>query len=104
MEYVFNKVGAWQSIEDLEENVTLEQLHRMFLTQQRIEHQTKSFEAAINGVQLDPYEDPDYDDVTTFEELKQRVAAKQQEAMRAAGVTTSSHPELEAMGLTVEEY
>lgn len=100
MEYVFNTVGAWKSVEELECSITLEELHRLFLTQQRIEYSKKSFDAALKGVQLDPYDDPDYEDVTTFEQLQERVAAKQREAFGGG----SSHPELEALGLTVEEY
>lgn len=100
MEYVFNSVGSWKSIDELENNITLEELHRMFLTQQRIDYSKKTFDAALQGVQLDPYDDPDYAGATTFDELKERVAAKQREAFGGG----SSHPELEALGLAVEEY
>lgn len=100
MEYVFNSVGSWRSVDELEESITLEELHRLFLTQQRIEYNAKAFSAALKGVQLDPYDDPDYEDVTTFAELQERVAVKQREALGVG----SSHPELEAMGLMVEEY
>lgn len=100
MEYVFYSVGTWKSIDDLQDSITLEELHRLFLTQQRIEYSRKQFDAALQGVTLDPYDDPDYADATTFEELKERVAAKQREAFGGG----SSHPEFEAMGLAVEEY
>jgi hypothetical protein len=94
-------LGNWHSIDELEEHLTLEELHRLFLAQQREKYNDKMFNAALQGIKLDPYDDPDYEDVTTFEELKQRVAEKQREANHGA---TSSYPEFESMGFTVEEY
>ena len=73
----------------------------MFLAQQRKEYQAKAFAAALKGINLDPYDDPDYEDVTTFEELKQRVATAQS---KATGGAVSSYPEIEEMGFGVEEY
>lgn len=99
-EYVLS-LGNWRSIDELEDNVTLEGLHRLFLAQQRKEYNDKIFNAALQGIKLDPYDDPDYEDVTTFEELKARVAEKQHEATHGA---VSAYPEYESMGFIVEEY
>lgn len=94
-------MGSWKSIDELEENISLQELHRLYLTVQRTSYNDKMFRAALEGVKMEPYEDPDYADVTTFEELKQRVAAKQHEA---SGGMVSSYPEYEEMGFSVEEY
>lgn len=88
-------------MDELEEHISLQELHRLYLTVQRNSYNDKMFKAALEGIKMEPYEDPDYEDVTTFEELKQRVAAKQHEA---SGGRVSSYPEYEDMGFAVEEY
>jgi len=98
MEYVFT-LGNWKSIEELEDSVTLEELHRLFLAQQRREYRERAFAASLQGVELPAYDDPDYEDVTTFDELKQRVAARQAEAMGG-----KKFNEFEDFGISVEEY
>lgn len=64
---------------ELEDYVTLEELHRLFTTQQKKEHSQRQFAAALKGVEMEPFDDPDLEDVTTFEEITERAAKRRAE-------------------------
>lgn len=69
------QLGSWDSLEKLEESLTMTELHRLFMTQQEKEYESKRFAASLKGVDMDPWEDPDdkYEEkakALTFEEIK----------------------------------
>ena len=97
-EYVFAEMGQWKSIEDLEQSLTLMELHRLFLTSRRKQYETHSFAAALKGVELDAYEDPDYENEVTFEE----VTARAQQKIRQQLGLESGNSELEEIGFGME--
>lgn len=77
-EYVF-QLGSWKSIEELEDSVNLEELHRLVMAQRRKEHEERAFAAAMKGVELEPFNDPDYADVRTPEEIKEAAMKRRAE-------------------------
>ena len=91
-------MGQWKSIEDLEQSITLIELHRFFLTSRRKQYEAHSFAAALKGVQLDPYDDPDYENEVTFEE----VTARAQQKIRQQLGLESGNSELEEIGFGME--
>lgn len=93
--------GPWKSIEELEDNVTLQELHRLYLARHRAEYNDKIFLAALQGVEMPPYNDPDYEDVPSFEDIKKRAEQRKQELL---GGKTATQAELEELGIMVEEY
>ena len=66
--------GSWKSLDDLEENVTMNELERMLTAARDIEHQQRKFQAAMKGVNLDDNKSSK----STFEEIKERARAKAQ--------------------------
>lgn len=85
-EYVF-EIGSWSSLQELEDSITLHELHRLFLAQQRKEYREKRFLAALNGVEMPEYDDPDYKDVPTFSEVTERAKQRQMEFFGKAAST-----------------
>lgn len=94
-EYVF-QLGSWKSLNELEDNVTLDELHRLFTAQQKAEHAQRSFAAALKGVEMDPFRDPDLEDVPTFDEVAER-AAKRRAEFLGGKVDNSNSTGLESM-------
>jgi hypothetical protein len=97
-EYVFAEMGQWKSLQDLEESLNLNELHRLFLTSRRKQHEAQVFAAALKGIELDPYEDPDYENEVTFEEVTARAQRKVREQLGLE----SGNSELEEIGFGVE--
>ena len=78
-EYIFS-MGNWHSIEEMEEHLTIEELHRLFIAKQKADYETKQFTAALKGIQMDPYEDPyekteksDYDEVKRRADIRRKL-------------------------------
>ena len=59
-ERVFS-LGNWASLEELESNITMTELHRLLLAVERKDHEDKMFAASLKGIKLDPWRDPDED-------------------------------------------
>ena len=81
-------LGNWTSLDELEENLTMTELHRLFLAKQESDHNQRMFAASLKGVEMDPWVDP-YSEASqqvrsneTIEERHERV--KQQAAIRLA--------------------
>lgn len=73
-EYVFT-LGSWKSIDELEESVTVDELHRLFVTKQKVDHEARQFAASLKGIKMDPFVDPD-EKTSDFAEVKQRADIK----------------------------
>lgn len=70
-------LGMWKSIDEMEDNITLGELHRHFLTHQEKEYNERAFAASLKGVKLDPWVDPDEEPVeSSFEQIKRRAAIR----------------------------
>lgn len=71
------QLGIWKSVEELEDSVSIDELHRFYVMKQKEDYENKRFLAAIQGVKMDPYQDPDEGkEVSDFEALKRRADAK----------------------------
>ena len=66
--------GSWKSLDDLEENVTMNELERMLTAARKIEHETRKFQAAMQGVKLDDNNSAK----SRFEEIEERARARAQ--------------------------
>lgn len=97
-EYVFQN-GAWKSIDELEDSITLEELHRLYTAQRRKDHEVRSFTAALKGVKLDPFKDPDDGDIRTPDQIKEAAMARRAEFL---GIKDEENPDLE-FGYEIEE-
>lgn len=64
-------VGAWSSIQHMEESITLEELYAYMAAGQRAEHRRNKFAAALKGVNIDEHAQEDSD----FERTKRKAAA-----------------------------
>lgn len=84
--------GSWKSLDDLEENVTMNELERMLTAARDIEHQQRKFQAAMKGVNLDDNKSSK----STFEEIEERAKA------RAAG-KSPEELSLEEVGIAYAE-
>lgn len=73
-EYVFT-LGSWKSIDELEENVTVDELHRLFVTKQKIDHEARQFAAGLKGIKMDSFADPD-DKKSELSEVNRRADIK----------------------------
>lgn len=86
-------LGMWKSIDEMEDNITLGELHRHFLTHQENEYNDRAFTASLKGVKLDPWVDPDEEETSTkrssFEEIKERAALRA--AIANGDVSPDSH-------------
>ena len=82
-EYVF-QIGSWHSLDELEDSVTLEELHRLFVSQQRRDHQQRQFAAALKGIEIDPFDDPDNKEATSFEDVQDRAKKRREEFLGIA--------------------
>ncbi len=63
-------MGAWKSIKEMEDELTLEELYALAEAVHRAEHRRNKFMAALNGVDLDEGKKDD-----AFERVKQKAAA-----------------------------
>lgn len=70
------QLGIWNNVDALEDNLTLNELHRLFLASQEKEHNERMFAASLKGITLDPWKDPDEPEVKTFEQIKEEAARK----------------------------
>lgn len=94
-------LGTWKSIDELEDSITLQELHRLYLAAHRKEYNDKIFLAALQGVKMEPYDDPDYSENTKFEDVKRRAEERRAELF---GGKSSNDLEIEDMGFAIEEY
>jgi hypothetical protein len=84
------QLGSWSSLDELEESLTMTELHRLFMTQQEKDYESKRFAASLKGVSMDPWEDPSdkYEEQAkpaSFEEIKAR-------AMKRAAIENGELP------------
>lgn len=84
-------MGAWKSIKEMEEELTLEELYALAESIGRNEHRQHKFMAAIQGVDLDEGKQD-----TDFESIKQRAAAS------LAGKTEEQHV-FDIIGIAIED-
>ena len=57
-ERVFS-LGNWSSLDELENSLTMTELHRLLLAVERKDHEDKVFAASLKGIKLDPWVDPE---------------------------------------------
>lgn len=57
----------------------MEELHRHFITLRRQEHEQRTFMAAMKGVEMKPFEDPDMEDVVSAEQVKENAMRRRAE-------------------------
>lgn len=79
----------------------MEELHRLFMAQRRKDHEEKVFAAAMKGVELPPFNDPDYEDVKTPEEIKENAMRRRAEYLGLA--QDEENPDSE-FGYEMEEF
>ena len=65
-------LGIWKNIEELENNVTLEELNAIVNKSREQKHQQNKFLAAMKGIDLDQSENQE----ERFNEVQRRVEAK----------------------------
>lgn len=71
------QLGIWKSLEELEDSISIDELHRFYVVKQRQEYEHKRFLAAIQGVKMDEFQDPDEaKEKSDFESLKKRAEIK----------------------------
>lgn len=78
----------------MEEHLTIDELHRLFMTKQRIDHEEKRFTAALKGVEMPPFEDPD-DERTELADLNRRADIKRRLIMQ--GKNPNNYANIEEM-------
>lgn len=66
-------------MDELEDNLNMEELHRHFTTLRRQEHEQRMFAAAMKGVEMKPFDDPDMADVKSAEEVKENAMRRRAE-------------------------
>lgn len=64
-------LGIWKNFDDIEENLTMEELQQILKSQAEKEERQFKAMAAINGIDLDEDEE-----AVTFEEVERRAKAK----------------------------
>lgn len=69
-------LGIWKNIEDLEANITLDELRVILDAARERDHRNQKFLAAIQGIDLD--EGSQQEHQAKFEEIQQRVQARLQ--------------------------
>lgn len=93
-EYVFT-LGSWKSIEELEDHLTIDELHRLFVTKQKLDHEAKRFTAALKGVEMDAYVDPDDGEKTELDDINRRADIKRRLIMQ--GKNPDNYANIEEM-------
>ena len=78
----------------MEEHLTIDELHRLFVTKQRIDHEEKRFTAALKGVEIAPFEDPD-EQKTDLAEVNRRAEIKRKLIMQ--GKNPNNYANIEEM-------
>jgi hypothetical protein len=80
-------LGIWKNFEEMETNLTLAELESLLESKRDREYEEKKFMAALKGIDL---ESPGGKSDTTFEDVKNRAAAKikgvSQEALEFADI------------------
>lgn len=85
--------GAWKNFEDLEDNLTLEELQQIVESFRDLEHQRFKMQAALQGVDLDKERNAQ----TEFDKVKMRAEAK------ISGKTEEEY-EFGLVGIAVEDW
>lgn len=81
-EYVL-QLGIWKSIQELEDSVSIDELHRFYIVKQREDYEHKRFLAAMQGVKMEEFQDPDEVAAKNdFESVKRRAEIKRRLIMQ----------------------
>ena len=83
-------IGRWNNFDELEDNLTLDELNAILETQSELDMNNKRFAASLKGINLDEYSSND-----RFEEIERRALAK------ARGMSKEKF-ELESFGISLE--
>ena len=86
----------WKNFDELEENITVEELNHILEAAREQEYERKKFAAALKGIDLDEKNNRGNADTPTFEDIKRRAEAK------ARGMT-EEQIELADIGIAVIE-
>lgn len=97
----------------MEDHLTVDELHRLFVTKQKIDHEDRRFTAALKGVEMDPYVDPDDEGKTELEEVNRRADIKRRLIMQGKDPNNYANieemenaiglQEIEQLGFGIEE-
>ena len=79
----------------MEDHLTVEELHRLFISKQKIDHEDRRFTAALKGVEMAPYVDPDDGEKTEFKDIKRRADIKRRLIMQ--GKNPNDYANIEEM-------
>lgn len=85
--------GAWKNFDDIEENLTVEELRQILDSFRELERNRLKAAAALKGIDLDKNESAE----SAFDRIKMRAEA------RARGVSEEEY-ELSMIGIGVEEF
>lgn len=92
-------LGSWKSIDEMEDNLTVDELHRLFVTKQKIDHESRRFTAALKGVEMDPYVDPDDEEKTELDDINRRADIKRRLIMQ--GKNPNNYDNIEEMEIAL---
>lgn len=77
------QLGIWKSLEELEDSISIDELHRFYITKQREDYEQKRFMAAMQGVKMEEFIDPDEAaEKKDFESIKKRAEIKRRLIMQ----------------------
>lgn len=72
-------IGRWDNLTELEDKLTMTELHRLFLAQEEKEYNHMVFLASLEGAKMEPWKDPDEETgarTSSFDEIKERAARR----------------------------
>lgn len=70
-------------MEELEDSISIDELHRFYISKQREDYEQKRFLAAMQGVKMEEFRDPDeVSENSDFESVKKRAEVKRRLIMQ----------------------
>jgi hypothetical protein len=89
-------IGSWKSIQDLEDNLTLEELHVVIAASREKEQRHNEFMAALKGINLREGDEKQETAQDRVETMKRRLEARQR------GVTEEQMELTDDFGIDIE--
>lgn len=90
-------LGIWKNVEDLEENISIDELNAILIASHEQRKNHERFAAALKGIDIDKDDNED-----RMEKAKRRAAAKLAGESDEQIARTEENRELEDLGLEVE--
>lgn len=92
---VFVKIGAWKNFDEMEDSICLAELDFLIKAIRNDQRETRVFQAALQGVDLDNYAD------NSVEEKRREI--ERRAAERQYGIEEVERQELALFGIVLEE-